>query len=625
MLLLLVLMTFKAIAFSQEEEEMEEMAESTISTNENNQRDINDMREKNLGKKRNINNIQADALEEMAILSPLQIQQFISYRRSFGNFISLMELQAVPGWDIHTIRKILPMLTLDKEQPLVPELKQRIDEGEQRILYRTGGQRNRLQTNTDSAKHLYKQLISYRFNFRDLLRWGITLEKDAGEKNIIDHYSMFASISKRGMLKHLILGDYTVSMGQGLVHWQGFAMGRSGNMMGSFRQGELFRPHTGTDENRFCRGMAAQFQKNAIEIGAFISKKKIDANTMTDSTNETKWVSTILLSGLHRTKNEMEDRKSLQQFIAGGNIRFSSRMGKSSFNMVHTAFDLPIKKRNQPYNRFAISGNHWQNASIDHSVSTTWGFLFAELAMDRLRQKAFLAGWIKSIDPKLDVSLLYRNMGMRYRALESNVFSENGEAGNEKGFFLNINYTPSPQHKMEIFCDRYQQDWPTFSTPGKRTGTLYSAQYTWRPNKKTEIYTRIQMENATHKIRVHAAFSPINSVVCRVRNELIGIRKNKETMDNGHLAYAELIIKPPMQAFSASIRCAWFDTDGYATRIYAYERDLPSYHAISPHHGTGVKTYAVVQYKWGRLLQLSGKWSMDEQRNDWRVQAIWQW
>jgi len=57
------------------------------------------------------------------------------------------------------------------------------------------------------------------------------------------------------------MGDYTVNMGQGLIRWQGYALGRSSNMMSCFKQGELFRPHTGTDENRFCRGLRFIYKK----------------------------------------------------------------------------------------------------------------------------------------------------------------------------------------------------------------------------------------------------------------------------------------------------------------------------------------------------------------------------
>ena len=617
-------MTISLAALAQEEE-MEEIAESAVSHEQVTHQDINEMHGTGFTKKYNINTITESVLEHLFFLKPNQIKAFILYRKNFGDFISLMELQAVPGWDAITIRKILPMLTLDTELPLMPALKQRIKEGEHRLLYRTGGQSKKITGNEDTLRHQYKQLISYRFNFRDLLRWGITAEKDAGEKSFTDHLSLFASISKKGILKNMVLGDYTVNMGQGLIHWQGYALGRSSNMMSSYRQGALFRPHTGTDENRFCRGIAVHLQKNAIELAAFVSNKKIDANIITDTTTNSAWASSMLLSGLHRTKNELMDKKALRTFMVGANLKVNSKFGKTSLNIVRTAFDHPIKKRDEPYNRFAISGNQWQNASIDHAVSTRMGFLFGEMAMDKKGNKAMIMGLIKSLGPSLDLAFLYRNMGVKFRSLASNVFSENQESGNEKGFFFNINYTPSPLHRFEIYADQYQQDWPTFSTPGKKTGKIYSFQYTYRPNKKTELYGRIQADNNSLKLRIHASFMPMTALTCRLRNEMVSIQSFSGKTAQGQLAYVELIYKPPLQPFSASVRCSFFDTDGYATRIYAYERDLPSYYAVPPHYGEGTRAYIVIQYKLRKSLQCAGKWSMDNKKNEWRAQVIWQW
>ena len=617
-------MTISLAALAQEEE-MEEIAESAVSHEQASHQDINEMHGTGFIKKYNINTITESVLEHLFFLKPDQIKAFILYRKNFGDFISLMELQAVPGWDPITIRKILPMLTLDTELPLMPALKQRIKEGEHRLLYRTGGQSKKITGNEDTLSNQYKQLISYRFNFRDLLRWGITAEKDAGEKSVADHLSLFASISKKGILKNMVLGDYTVNMGQGLIHWQGYALGRSSNMMSSYRQGALFRPHTGTDENRFCRGIAVHLQKNAIELAAFVSNKKIDANIITDTTTNSAWASSMLLSGLHRTKNELMDKKALRTFMVGANLKVNSKFGKTSLNIVRTAFDHPIKKRDEPYNRFAISGKQWQNASIDHAVSTRMGFLFGEMAMDKKGNKAMIMGLIKSLGPSLDLAFLYRNMGVKFRSLASNVFSENQESGNEKGFFFNINYTPSPLHRFEIYADQYQQDWPTFSTPGKKNGNIYSFQYTYRPNKKTELYGRIQSDNNSLKLRIHASFMPMPALTCRLRNEMVSIQSFSGKTAQGQLAYVELIYKPTLQPISASVRCSFFDTDGYATRIYAYERDLPSYYAVPPHYGEGTRAYIVIQYKLRKSLQCAGKWSMDNKKNEWRAQVIWQW
>jgi hypothetical protein len=247
------------------------------------------------------------------------------------------------------------------------------------------------------------------------------------------------------------------------------------------------------------------------------------------------------------------------------------------------------------------------------------------MALDKKGNRAMIAGLIKSLGSKLDIAMHYRNMGIKFRSLASNVFSESQDSGNEKGFFLNINYTPSPLHRLEIFADQYQHDWPSFSHPGKKTGNIYSFQYTYRPNKKTELYGRIQSDNNSLKLRIHAAFMPMPALTCRLRNEIICISSVTGKKERGQLSYLELIYKPPLEPFSASVRCSFYDTEGYATRIYAYERDLPAYYAVPAHYGEGTRAYLVLQYKLGKALQCTGKWSMDKKKNEWRAQLIWQW
>ena len=53
----------------------------------------------------NINTAEANELRELRILTDLQLVNFISYRRIFGKFVSIYELQAIPTWDVNTLKK----------------------------------------------------------------------------------------------------------------------------------------------------------------------------------------------------------------------------------------------------------------------------------------------------------------------------------------------------------------------------------------------------------------------------------------------------------------------------------------------------------------------------------------
>ena len=72
----------------------------------------------------NLNTATATDLQTLRLLTPLQIAHFIQYRKLFQNLISLYELQAVPLWDVATIRRVLPYLTITAtlEHPPGPKI-----------------------------------------------------------------------------------------------------------------------------------------------------------------------------------------------------------------------------------------------------------------------------------------------------------------------------------------------------------------------------------------------------------------------------------------------------------------------------------------------------------------------
>ena len=59
-----------------------------------------------------LNQITKEELMSLSLLSISQINSFLNYIKIHGKLISIYELQAIPGFDVNTIRKILPLVTL---------------------------------------------------------------------------------------------------------------------------------------------------------------------------------------------------------------------------------------------------------------------------------------------------------------------------------------------------------------------------------------------------------------------------------------------------------------------------------------------------------------------------------
>ncbi|MEY5044810.1 MAG: hypothetical protein RL713_35 [Bacteroidota bacterium] len=641
------------MAFAQEEYENE--LEQLTTVDEQQLRDPVENTGLQSGIKFNLNTVTAEELSSILLLSPQQIHDLIKHRNTYGKLLSVLELQVLPSWDVKTIKQLIPFLYINNGNDKI-NVKHSIAEGKHLLLYRTGGKPNGY-NNKDSWLTKNRQLLNYKFKYKDLFQAGWMIEKDAGEPKITDHISLFFALKNKGIIKQLLIGDFNVNMGQGLVHWQGYAFGRSSNLLSGYRQGNFIQPHTGTDENRFHRGVGLQLKKGKFEFGAFLSKVKIDANVISDSINNVQWVSSFLLSGIHRTESEIKDKNALTKFTWGGEIKVQLPTGSINLNMIQTNFSIPVQKRAQPYNQFAISGKHWRNMSIDLALSTSIGFLFSELAVDHQLDPAFNVGWLKSLDPKFDIAIIYRNMSARYRAFESNCISVNSEAGNESGLLMSFNFQPHAKHTLEGFIDFAQQFWPSFTSDRPVIAKLFSIQYTWRPNKKTEISTRYQIdtrannqgyednhtsligEKITHRWRTHISFSPIESLTIRCRNEIVKVREEFKSFSSGQLSYVEFIFKPATEPLSISFRYTFFSTDDYSSRVYAYERDLSSYYSIPAHFDQGHRNYLLLQYNYKKAVKIQLKLINDQRREknflisnqqgplknkEWRMQVIWE-
>jgi len=88
-----------------------------------------------------------------------------------------------------------------------------------------------------------KVFIRYKYQYKNLLQYGVVGEKDAGEqffkgsqKQGFDFYSVHFFVKNIGVIKSLALGDYTVSLGQGLTQWQSLAFKKSADVLSVKRQ-----------------------------------------------------------------------------------------------------------------------------------------------------------------------------------------------------------------------------------------------------------------------------------------------------------------------------------------------------------------------------------------------------
>lgn len=565
-----------------------------------------------------VNSADEDELRQLRILNDLQIASLVSYRRLFGKLISLYELQAVPNWDLSTIKKLLPYIALSAGGLHKGEVVNRFRGGERSLLLRVSQQfsgRNSVADNSYMGPPV-RVLFRFRYNYKNLLQWGVLGDKDAGEPFLkdaqklgFDFYSVHLFARKLGAVQSLALGDFTVNMGQGLIHWQSLAFRKSAEITSVKRQSPVLRPYHSAGEYFFHRGAGITIRRGKLETTAFVSLRKLSANLEEDPVTQVLYVRSVLTGGYHRSPAELADRNRLTQTAMGAVLRYSGLNSQVSLNGVANFFSLPLKKKEEPYNLFALAGKQWYNLGADYSYTYKNTHFFGEAALDKNFNWAFVNGLLLSAGPHADISLLHRNIGTGYQSVSGNAFTESSSPANERGVFAGISIRQATGWKIDAYADLYRMPWLRFRVDAPGRGSDWMARLSYSPNRQTEIYTRYRSESklgnapvvsgnmnrpcflGRQSWRTHLSFSINKEIILRYRVELVWFDKKGPAAEKGYLFFSDVIYKPLLQPYSGSFRIQYFETGGYNSRIYAYENDVLYSNSIPGFSGKGMRLY----------------------------------
>ncbi len=596
----------------------------------------------------NLNEAGEEELQALQLLSDIQILELLNYRRQAGDLISLYELQAVPSFDLLTIRRILPYVTvnagLDDYQLSIPRM---IAEGQNelylrwsRFLEEQEGYTS-LEEGQTAQRYLgspYQFYLRYKHSFSNKLSYGITAEKDRGEEFFtgsnrqgFDFYSAHLFLKDYNRtVKAIAIGDYAVSFGQGLILYSGFGAGKSSYVMNIKRTARALRPYTSVNEANFQRGAAATLAFGEhLEVTALASYRKRSANLLAPDTlnvdEEIRQVSSLDIDGLHRTPNEIADENAIGQTTIGGRLRWKGAAGHLALNALYEQIDADLALREQPYNRFYFSGNRLFNASLDYSFIYRNFNFFGETAMSDNGAVATLNGLLMGLDRKVDLAVLVRHFPRNYQALFPNPFAESFGARNETGAYLGIEVRPHRFWKISAYFDAWQHPWLRFDADAPSRGQEYRARLTYFRKRNLEVYLEVRDEtkernidkidgknnftlpNRVFQTRLHLAKQVNKSLELRSRID-VGFSENEiNTTQRGFVIYQDVIFRPMSFPLSFTTRFALFDTDGFQARYYSFENNLLYAFSIPAYYNRGTRFYLNLRYKGIRNLTLEAR------------------
>ena len=570
----------------------------------------------------NINNPEdLNQLLELHLVNVFITEKINDYRKNFGNFMMFDELQFIEGLDELTLNILKPLVCFEKpkekEKLRVKDLwkmgkHQTIFQMEQCFNEKSGYKEQKY---LGSPRHM---LVRYSFTSQKKLEFGFAMEKDAGEKNMLDFISFHFLIRDLKFVKTLALGDYQIAFGQGVTMGSGLAFAASGGSL--LRKSNKIRASKSANEVRYLRGIATTLNYRYFDLTLFYSNKKVDANvSVVDGLGEPLVVTALQQTGLHRTESELADRHVIRQQLVGGNLSFKTSHFQIGYTIHKTLLSCELNPDPRLYNTFYFRGKTLVNQGVDfYYVLRKFAFYGEAAISDNLAPAALIGSTVQPAG-YIDFTVLYRYYDKKYQNFYSNAFASSSGTRNEKGFYLSTSITFAPKWKLIATADFPQSDWikTTAYSPSRTQDynlqiehqindkALFFIQLRYKDKEKNGSSESTYMRNLVHdrklSLRFHITYPIGNDFILKNRVEYI---VNKDVLKNGtcYLIYQDILYNPETMPYSFAFRYALFDSPIGA--VYAYENDVLNAFAIGSFYHKGMRIYLLgkVKLRWGLAI-----------------------
>jgi Helix-hairpin-helix motif len=602
----------------------------------------------------NLNTATPEELASLFILTPNQINSLQQHLRRHGALLTLYELQAVPGFDLPTIYKLAPFVTVPETGLQTDRRKffARLTDGDNTALIlratrtleeRQGYTPPTLYQGKPTTRYLgAPEQLYARFrttHFHDY-SFGITAEKDAGEQLRWapgerqygpDFLSAHAVLYDRGIVKAIAVGDYQLQFGQGLLLSAGFAVGKGAETIATVRRPNSgIRPYTSVLETIYLRGAAATVRAaRGLDVTVFGSRKRVDGSALASDTTDTGQLtdsfSALALTGFHRTATELARRQNVTETLGGGDLTYSTRSRALQVGVtgLATHYSAALQRTNNPYNRFAFGGTDNTGLSAHYSATVGSGTFFGEVARSKSGGVGQIHGLVASLSAAVDVAVVLRDYARDFHSFYGNAFGEGTYPINERGAYLGVKLRPISRWEISAYYDRFQFPWLRYRVDAPNAGgDEWLARVLFRPDKITTLYAQLRTERkdrntvavdgqyvsqlgvgTRRNAVVYAGFKPSAKLELRSRVQASSYQLEGGSKTTGYLIAQDLNVALARR-LSLDMRFALFDTDDYDNRQYAYESDVLYAFSIPALSGRGSRAYTVLRYSINRHLDL---------------------
>lgn len=490
------------------------------------------------------------------------------------------------------------------------------------------------------ARLFHRQTVSGKYFLAHFTQVKLPGEKLHGIPGF-DFSSAHIGIQDAGILRRLVIGDFSVRYGQGLVLWTTPSFGKGGSVhTAPFRRQHGISPYRSSDQIRFFRGAATEielpapilppFYETGIRISTFYSNR---ARSAVEINNDT--IRPPTGSPFHRTALELSRRKNVNETVYGGRIALINRIWNAGASYYSYSLDKPVSPlpHSSPF-----QGVDNDVLGTDITIRKEKVRFFAEYAAritnthqsvspiaenqlhetgnhtSKKNRYAWIAGITGSFSDATHWSFSRRDYRPGYWSELGNGFGEgSGSPTNQSGWYFGLRHRPDSRLIIHSFIDRFYFPEPrngiSRSSGGWETLTRLNYRFTRKYNVQLQVRYKerlIEMERTDAHLRVIRSIDSNYRLTGRlqlsgqlhprllIRTQFDGVRlKNRST----GLALTHTVRWQAGRKLHFDMSWSAFETEDFASRIYLFEHDVTHAMGSTMVYGVGQRSYMVSRYR----------------------------
>lgn len=571
-----------------------------------------------------LNKTNADELRQLPFLSEAEIQGILQHRQKFGEYVVVQELQSVSMLREQTLEwlKYMVKVQYDVFEDHTSWIN-RIQTGKHEVWITTDrdfplrkGYEQDEKGMVPYAGSPWYRAVRYRFSYGRKLTFGYAGELDAGEAargntGVFDFHSAHVMVRDWRWLKAAVIGDYQVSVGQALTFSTGMGLGKSAFVLNLHRANDPLRAYRSLGESGFLRGAAFTLGRKSIQATCWFAHQKVSAGL--DTSQNEQQIASIAYSGLHRTANELAQRKQLRQQYSGFHAEWNRQSLRLGITQVFRSYSAAMPPSDKPYSHYRWSGQYHMVTGVSGAVQWKQSHWFGELTRSGNGGTAWLAGCNAALHPKVDVAMLIRSFEPHFQPMNNNAFRHFSDGTNEQGCYVGISMKPYKRNTLNMYADLFRSPWIRYLVDGPSRGVDLFTEWQYAPSKTHLYYARfryvMQQQNASlessktdvlmdeHKwiIRLHLQypFSEYWSGKTRVEHAVY----QHQQRFHGSMIFQEVQFHPLHKRYAVSMRYSLFAVEDFNARLYATEQDVLYHSTVPVFQHSGVRWYVLAHWK----------------------------